>query len=90
METGNKRWYHTLGWLGIAACGLCCTLPIVGAIMGIGTLTVIEAYLEKIGIILLGISGVIFILFFYQKSNKKKECSTSCDTNCVCKIDVVK
>ncbi|MFN6946395.1 MAG: hypothetical protein ACK4ND_15715 [Cytophagaceae bacterium] len=85
METSNKKWYKKFGWFGIIACGLCCALPIIGTLAGIGALTAFGAYFEKIGIVALGIAGILFALHFYQKNKAKKECSTSCDTNCDCK-----
>jgi len=77
--------YKKLGWVSIGLCGLCCALPIVGAIAGMSSLTVIAVYLEKIGIIALGAAGILFIYSFYQKRNQAKSCTDSCDVNCDCK-----
>lgn len=77
--------YKKLGWVSIGLCGLCCALPIIGAIAGISTLTVIAAYLEKIGILALGAAGILFIYTFYRKRNQAKSCADSCEVNCDCK-----
>lgn len=80
--------YKKLGWVSIGLCGLCCALPIIGAIAGISSLTVIALYLEKIGIIVLGAAGIFFIYAFYQKRNQAKSCTDSCDVNCDCKTNL--
>ncbi len=74
-----------LGWAGIALCGLCCALPIIGAVAGIGSLTAVAFYLEKIGILALGLAGIFFIYTYYQRKQAAKACATSCDVNCDCK-----
>lgn len=84
MEKTDKT-AKKLGWVGIALCGLCCALPIFGAVAGISSLTAIAFYLEKIGILALGLAGIFFIYAFYQKKQATKDCTTSCDINCDCK-----
>ncbi len=86
----TKKWFKTTGWLGIVACGLCCALPIIGATFGIGALTAFGAYFEKIGIVILGISAILLLLYFYQKRQDKKSTKTSCATDCGCKTETVK
>lgn len=89
METAKKKspLFKKLGITSIALCGLCCALPIIGAVAGIGSLTAIAFYLEKIGIIALGLTGVFLAYYIYQKRQEKKSCSTSCDVDCGCKTD---
>lgn len=71
--------YKKLGWVSGGLCGLCCALPIIGAVAGVSSLTIISVYLEKIGIIALGASGIFFIYAYYQKRNKAKSCTASCE-----------
>jgi drug/metabolite transporter (DMT)-like permease len=87
MEAKQQKHFKTFGWLAFAACGLCCALPIIGATVGIGAITALGAYLEKIAIVVMGISGILFALYFYNKSKAKKACAPSCETNCDCKPD---
>ena len=87
METINKSWYKKLGWTGIALCGLCCALPIIGTAVGMASLTALSVYLEKIGILALGLAAFFFWYAWYSKRKKAKACSTSCDTNCECKTE---
>ncbi len=87
METKSKNWYKKFVWLGIAACGLCCALPIIGTMAGISVLTTFGAYYEKTGIVALAIVGVLFALHFYQKNKTKKQCDTFCNTGCGCKTE---
>jgi hypothetical protein len=87
MEISNKKWYQKIGWLGLVACGLCCALPIIGAVAGIASLTAFGIYFEKIGIVVLGIAAILFAIHYYQKNKAKKVCSTSCETDCGCKTE---
>lgn len=87
MESTKKSWYKRLGWTGVVLCGLCCALPIIGAAVGIASLTAISFYLEKIGILALGLAAFFFWYAWYSKRKKAKECATSCDTNCECKTE---
>lgn len=73
-----------VGWIGIALCGLCCSVPIIGAVAGISSLVAITYYLEKISIIALTLVGIFFIYAFYQKK-KTEKARASCDVNCDCK-----
>lgn len=74
-----------MGWIGISLCALCCALPIIGAAIGMASLTALSFYLEKIGILALGIAAFFFWFAWYKKRKKAKVCATSCDTNCECK-----
>lgn len=68
-----------MGWLGISLCALCCALPIIGTAVGMVSLTVLSVYLEKIGIIALGIAT---FFFWYAWYNKKKKTKANCCVNC--------
>ncbi len=77
-----------MGWAGIALCGLCCALPIIGTAIGMASLATLSFYLEKIGILALGITAFFFGYALYKRRKKAKTCSTSCDTNCYCKTEL--
>lgn len=70
-----------LGLLGIGLCGICCALPLIGAVIGISSLTVIAFYLEKIGIVLIGIAGIFFLYYRYKQTQSAKACNVNCDCN---------
>lgn len=90
MKTSKtKPMYTTLGWASIGLCGLCCALPIIGAVAGIGSLAVLGLYLEKIGIVALGIAGILFAFHAYNKHKAKTECVDSCDIDCACQTEGV-
>lgn len=88
METKNQHGFKKMGLIGILACGFCCVLPILGAVAGIGALTALGVYLEKIAIVILGIAGIMFVLHLHRKKKLEKECTTSCETDCDCKDEV--
>lgn len=87
METTKKSWPKRLGWTSIALCGLCCALPIIGTALGMASLTALSFYLEKIGILALGLAAFFFWYAWYSKKKKAKACTTSCDTGCDCKTE---
>lgn len=74
-----------MGWVGISLCALCCALPIIGTAIGMASLTALSFYLEKIGILALGLAAFFFWYAWYSKKKKAKACATSCDTGCDCK-----
>ena len=80
MGIKPKNWFKRLGWIGVALCGLCCALPVIGAAVGIASLAVLSFYLEKIAIVVLALAGFFFLYAWYNKRKKTKACiSTSCD-----------
>lgn len=89
MEPTKKSWYKRLGFAGIALCGLCCALPVIGAAIGIASLTMLSVYLEKIGILALGLAAIFFWYAWYSKRKKTKICVSICDTNCDCKQETI-
>lgn len=89
MGTNKTNWYKKLGWTGVALCGLCCALPIIGTAIGMASLTALSVYVEKIGILALGIAAFLFWYAWYSKRKNNKACTTSCDTNCDCKTESV-
>ncbi len=90
METAKKSWYKRLGWTGIALCGLCCALPAIGTAIGMASLVALSVYLEKIGILALGLAGFFFWYAWYSKRKKTKIGGvSSCDTNCDCKQETI-
>jgi hypothetical protein len=88
METAKKSWVKRLGWTGITLCGLCCALPIIGTATGMAALTAVSVYLEKIGILALGMGAFFFWYAWYSKRKKGKAGVTSCNTNCECKQEI--
>ena len=83
----NASVFKTFGLTGIILCGLCCALPIIGSILAITYLTAIAYYLQKTGIVVLGLAGLFFVLHTYQKWREIKTCSSTCDMNCSCKTN---
>jgi len=85
MEATKKSWLKKLGWTGIALCGLCCALPIIGTAVGMASITALSVYLEKIVIIVLGLAGFFFWYIWHKKKKIAKACASSCNTDCECK-----
>lgn len=81
----NSR-LRNMGWFGVALCAVSCSLPLIGGIAGIGALTAASAYFEKIAIISLGLTAVLFLYLFYQKKQKAKvvNVGTTPNTKCGC------
>jgi hypothetical protein len=81
--------FKKLGWIGIGLCVLCCTLPILGTVVGIGALASLAFYFEKIAVGILLVTAVLFVFWIFSK--RKSDCATSCDTHaggtCNCKTE---
>ena len=90
MGMTKKNWYKKLGWTGIVLCGLCCALPIIGTAIGMASLTALSVYVEKIGILAIGLAAFFFLYAWYSKRKNAKACTTSCNTNCDCKTEIIK
>ena len=82
MQTQKKQknWLRSFGLSGIVLCALCCLLPVIGSIFGFSALMSLGTHLEKLAMLFLILSGVIFIVYFIRRSKKAK----SCDTDCSC------
>lgn len=78
----SKKLFKGLGFIGIALCAACCALPIVGVMLGVGTLSVLSKYFEWAGIASLILALVFFGVYF---TRKKK--APSCEVDCGCKPD---
>ena len=59
--------FKKLGWISIGLCGLCCTLPVIGGLIGVGSATAIAYYFEKTSIIILVLGGIFFIYIITKK-----------------------
>lgn len=77
----KKTIFAKLGWVGLGLCGVCCTLPIIGIILGLGSLTTVAFYFEKAALGFFILAGLFFSLYLYKRKNKH----ASCDINCSCK-----
>lgn len=87
LEKISKTGFKKLGILGIGLCVLCCTLPIVGVVLGVGALSGLAIYLEKAGIVALIVSAGFLAIAYLRKAKPANACGTSCETDCACETD---
>lgn len=94
METSVKRptqLFKKLGFLGIGLCAVCCAIPIIGAVIGIGALSSLAIYFEKAGLVALIASGGLLAIWHLKKQKEKSLCKASCDSSpensCGCKTE---
>lgn len=84
MKTTEKKIpgsiFKNLGVTGIGLCLVCCLLPIAGTILGVGALTTLAIYLEKIGLILLIASATFFAIWYIKKRLSAPYCDINCST----------
>lgn len=78
----SKKLFKGLGFIGIALCAACCALPIVGVMLGVGTLSILSKYFEWAGIASLLLALVFFVIYF---TRKKK--APACEIDCGCASD---
>ena len=87
METSQKimstKSIKKIGAFGIGLCALCCMLPIIGAVLGMGALSIAAFYLEKAGLIVLILAGGLLLIKFIK--NRSSRTAPTCDSACNCK-----
>jgi hypothetical protein len=76
MKDSNKL-FKKLGFIGVGLCAVCCVLPIVGVMFGMGALTVLTGFLEWAGILAM-IAAVVFLGVYYLRSKKAPACDIEC------------
>ena len=76
----SKLLFKKLGFASISLCAACCLLPIVGAMLGVGSLSLISGFLEWAGVISIAAAILFFVVFLFR--NRKVH---TCDVNCTCK-----
>ena len=76
--------FKNVGFASIALCAICCTLPIAGAVFGIGTLTVLAKYFEWAGIAAIVLALTFFLVWTIKKKKKK---GPACNIDCECKTE---
>jgi hypothetical protein len=78
----SKRMLKSLGLVGIALCAACCALPIIGVMVGVGSLSVLSRYFEWAGIAALVLALAFFGIYYFRKKS-----TPACDIDCECKTD---
>jgi hypothetical protein len=78
MKNRKSVW---LGGLSIFACGVCCSLPILGPLIGVTVLASLATWLEILAILLLGAGIGFFLLARLRKKTTGAVCSTDCNCN---------
>jgi hypothetical protein len=68
----DSRLAKVMAMFGIALCGLCCTLPVVGVLFGIGASAVIGSYLEMVALTVILISALVFAYAYYKKRRAQR------------------
>jgi len=63
----SKKMFKSLGFVGIALCAACCALPIVGVMIGVGSLSVLSRYFEWAGIAALILALGFFGIYYFRK-----------------------
>ncbi|MEK7724142.1 MAG: hypothetical protein AAB336_07340 [Acidobacteriota bacterium] len=87
LKKEEKSASGKLGLLGIGLCGLCCVFPIIGALIGISSFSLIAFYMEKLGIFVLVLALIFFVYDYFKKRQSEKSCEISCGGNCDCKTN---
>lgn len=78
----------TLFSLGVILCALCCSLPLlVGLGLGGAALTTLGAYVERMGLVLMGL-GMLGFVWSLVRRRKEASHGPSCSTTCGCRAGV--
>lgn len=74
--------FKGLGIIGFALCAACCTLSIIGVMVGVGSLSVLSRYFEWAGIAAMVLALAFFGIYYFRKKQ-----APVCDVNCGCKSE---
>lgn len=74
-----RKIFKSLGITGIALCAVCCALPIFGALLGVGTLSILANYFEWAGI-----ASIVLALIFFGAQFMRKKKVPACEIDCSC------
>lgn len=78
MKNIPPKW---LGILGISACALCCTLPLIGSLISLTTVVSMGLWFEKSVWVFLGLRAAAFVVFQGSKLVKSPKQATACSTD---------
>lgn len=73
------KWSGRFSIVGIGLCGICCLAPILIGISGLVGFSFIFEWSEKIGLVLLSLSLILLIIWYFRK--KPHACSVDCSCN---------
>lgn len=82
MKHSNNLFKRS-GLILIAVCVACCSFPVMGVLLGIGTLSVMAPYIKWAGIVLLVLSVASFTFYYF-----KRKSVPACDINCESKAEL--
>jgi hypothetical protein len=77
-----KNIFKNFGFLSIGLCALCCALPLIGVVAGMGSLALLAKYFE-----LAAMGGLVLALAFFGIYLFRKKTAPACDVNCDCKTE---
>ncbi|OJV98462.1 MAG: hypothetical protein BGO52_11795 [Sphingobacteriales bacterium 44-61] len=64
---------------GVLLCLPCCLLPILGTTLGSAALGSFLGKMEKLGLVLLVVAGLLFAWRYYRKRRASKTCGNQCN-----------
>ena len=68
------------GFTAIGLCVACCAFPVVGVLLGIGTLSVLSKYIEWAGMAALVLAVISFGIYYYKKKTVPQACDIDCES----------
>jgi hypothetical protein len=81
MKDSKKR-LTRMGLVTIGLCGLCCLIPILATMFGLGAIAFLSAYVEWIGIVTMIVAASVLGFYYFRKRQ-----APACDIECACKED---
>lgn len=76
----SKNIFKKIGLIGAGLCAACCMIPISAVTFGVGALTMITAYVEWVGLIVIMTAVVFFGNYYFRRKNAQ-----ACNIDCACK-----
>lgn len=78
-KPAQKQTFTKLSLVGVGLCALCCALPIIAAILGLGSLSAMAFYLEKAGMGLILLGTLLSVVIYIRNRKKAARCGATCN-----------
>jgi hypothetical protein len=76
----SKNLFKGVGFIGIAMCGVCCSLPALPLIFGLSAVNAAAGFFGWVSLSIMVTSGALLGIYYYKKRK-----SPSCEAECGCK-----
>jgi hypothetical protein len=83
----SKNTFKRVAFIGIAMCGICCSLPALSLIFGLSAVNAAAGFFGWVGLSVT-VTSVAFLVIYYFKKRKLHSCHAECGCKEKQKIEI--